>query len=120
MEREPVEGPAGANGSTTAKHLVIHPIRRGAADRVKNSQVVTSVASANDTEFADISGRQFGGIGIGGPIKWNEAWAVGCRARTLRKVIRPQANLVFMIGLSYFRDSIRAAARLSMNSVGLC
>src|SRR5207302_2775189 len=37
-------------------------------------------------------------------IRWNVAWAVGCRARTPRRVIRPQANLVFMIGFSFFRE----------------
>src|SRR5712691_6091851 len=62
-------------------------------------------------------------------IRWNVAWAAGCRARTPRRIIRPQANLVFMIGFSFFReillrgqaprriDSIRSAGPPLVNRI---
>src|ERR1043166_7717670 len=61
-ERDRDGGPAGANGSITAKHSVIHPVRCSAADRVKNSQLSSRIAGASDAESADVSGWHFGGI----------------------------------------------------------
>jgi len=43
-------------------------------------------------------------------ISSNEAQAVDCKTRTPGRVARPEANLVFMIGLSFNSDSITGAA----------
>ena len=60
------DGHAGANGSIIAKPPVIHPIGRGAADRVEHTQIAVGASHASDAEFAGVSGRHFGCTGIRG------------------------------------------------------
>ena len=46
---------AEANGSIIAKPPVIHPVGRGAADRVEHTQIAVGASHASDAEFAGIS-----------------------------------------------------------------
>ena len=48
-------GRAGANGSITAKPLVIDPIIRGTADREEHAQIAIGGSDASDAEFAGVS-----------------------------------------------------------------
>src|SRR5262249_13308501 len=54
-QRDRDGGPAGENGSVTAKPPVIHTIGRGAADRVEHAQIAVGASHASDAEFAGIS-----------------------------------------------------------------
>ena len=66
LDRDRHLGPAGANGSVTAEPPVIHPIGRGAADRVEHAQIAVGASHAFDAEFAGVSCRDFGCTGIRG------------------------------------------------------
>ena len=68
------DGPAGANGSITAKPPVIHRIGGGAADGVEHTQIAVGASHASDAEFPSVSGRDFGCTGIRGGDRDSGRW----------------------------------------------
>jgi len=90
-ERDRDGGRAGANGSITAKPLVIHPISRGTADREEHAQIAIGGSDASDAEFAGVSCGDFGCTGIGGGDSHSRQYSRDRKAgtRVINKDDRP-------------------------------